>query len=85
MKFFIITFHIRLCDNFALPQIGFVFSNWAIATKALRHKGAEILVSLRGPKGRGNLLGHKEKALILFEFGFELGLFSRCPSSLKSP
>jgi hypothetical protein len=27
MKFFIITFHIRLCDNFALPQIGFVFSN----------------------------------------------------------
>jgi len=27
MKFFIITFHIRLCANFALPQIGFVFSN----------------------------------------------------------
>ena len=28
LKFFIITFYIRLCANFALPQIGFVFSNW---------------------------------------------------------
>ena len=27
MQFFIFTFHIRLCANFALPQIGFVFSN----------------------------------------------------------
>ena len=26
-------------------------------------------MSLRGPKGRGNLLSHKQKALIPFEFG----------------
>jgi hypothetical protein len=31
---------------------------------------------LRGPKGRGNLLRHMKKALISFEIGFELALFS---------
>jgi hypothetical protein len=50
--------------------IGFVFSNCVIVTKPLRHKGAKILMSMLGPKGRGNLLRHKQKALIPFDFGF---------------
>jgi len=31
-------------------------------------------MSLRGPKGRGNLLRHMKKALISFQIGFELAL-----------
>jgi len=49
--------------------------NWLSATKPLRHKGAEILMSLRGPKGRGNLLNHWQKGLIRLDIGFELALF----------
>jgi len=36
---------------------------------AQSHKGTEIRMSLRGPKGRGNLLRLKQKALILFDIG----------------
>ena len=50
-----------------------------IATNAPSHIGSEILMSLRGPKGRGNLLHHWQKASIPFEIGFELALFSRHP------
>jgi hypothetical protein len=32
-------------------------------------------MSLRGPKGRGNLLHHWQKALITLDIGFELALF----------
>jgi hypothetical protein len=46
---------------FDYAQDKFVFSNRYSATKTLGHKGAEVLLSLRGPKGRGNLLRHREK------------------------
>jgi hypothetical protein len=57
-------------------KIGFVFSNCTIATKPLRHKGAKILMSLRGPKGRGNLLHHWQKALFALDIGFVWLCFS---------
>jgi hypothetical protein len=50
-----------------LNKLGLFFQ---VATKTLRHKEAEMRKSLRGPKGRGNLLSNRQRTSFLSGIGF---------------